>query len=255
MPMSTSSNISLDENDSFFEFKYPQDSRFRLRTTHWKISDKDLTDAGPSNVNINLDEKFGNVKKCQNTIYEDFQCEECNRNFKNEKGLKIHRTKIHGLMGQSFLCESFSSKIDKTRRKNETIHQSLPTSMDYEKQSGSQDSQPDGSQRLRCTLCPGKSFKDNNRLKIHIDKYHVDNNLTFSTSSSTDSITKLLINLKLQLPTIRRIPKACRHLAADKLSSIINNCLSTKSLSSFENLLLFSYRAFNVAEKSDKSFE
>jgi hypothetical protein len=257
MPMSTSSNISLDENDSFFEFKYPQDSRFRLRTTHWKISDKDLTDAGPSNVNINLDEKFGNVKKCQNTIYEDklvFQCEECNRNFKNEKGLKIHRTRIHGLMGQSFLCESFSSKIDKTRRKNETIHQSLPTSMDYEKQSGSQDSQPDGSQRLRCTLCPGKSFKDNNRLKIHVDKYHVDNNLsTFSTSSSTDSITKLLINLKLQLPTIRRIPNACRHLAADKLSSIINNCLSTKSLSSFQNLLLFSYRAFSVAEKSDKS--
>jgi hypothetical protein len=257
MPMSTSSNISLDENDSFFEFKYPQDSRFRLRTTHWKISDKDLTDAGPSNVNINLDEKFGNVKKCQNTIYEEklvFQCEECNRNFKNEKGLKIHRTRIHGLMGQSFLCESFSSKIDKTRRKNETIHQSIPTSMDYEKQSGSQDSQPDGSQRLRCTLCPGKSFKDNNRLKIHVDKYHVDNNLsTFSTSSSTDSITKLLINLKLQLPTIRRILKACRHLAADKLSSIINNCLSTKSLSSFENLLLFSYRAFNVAEKSDKS--
>jgi hypothetical protein len=59
--------------------------------------------------------------------------------------------------------------------------------------------------------------------------------------------------LKLQLPTIRRLPKACRHLAADKLSSIINNCLSTKSLSSFENLLLFSYRTFNVAEKSDKS--
>jgi hypothetical protein len=52
--MSTSSNISLDENDSFFEFKYPQDSRFRLRTTHWKISDKDLTDAGPSNVNTGL---------------------------------------------------------------------------------------------------------------------------------------------------------------------------------------------------------
>jgi hypothetical protein len=39
---------------------------------------------------------------------------------------------------------------------------------------------------------------------------------------------------------------------ADKLSSIINNCHSTKSISSFENLLLFSYRAFDVAEKSDK---
>jgi hypothetical protein len=63
----------------------------------------------------------------------------------------------------------------------------------------------------------------------------------------------LLIHLKLQLPTIRKLPKACRHLAAEKLSSIINNCLSTKSISSFENLLLFSYRAFNVAEKSDMS--
>jgi hypothetical protein len=70
---------------------------------------------------------------------------------------------------------------------------------------------------------------------------------------SSNAITKLLINLKQQLRTIRRLPKACRHLAADKLSSIINNCLSTKSISSFEDLLLFSYRAFNVAEKSDKS--
>jgi hypothetical protein len=33
----------------------------------------------------------------------------------------------------------------------------------------------------------------------------------------------------------------------------ISNSLSTKSISSFENLLLFSYRPFNVAEKSDKS--
>jgi hypothetical protein len=58
----------------------------------------------------------------------------------------------------------------------------------------------------------------------------------------------LHINLELQLPTIRKLPKACRHLAADKLSSIINNCLSNKSISSFENLLLFFYGAFNVAE-------
>jgi hypothetical protein len=90
-------------------------------------------------------------------------------------------------------------------------------------------------------------------LKVHVDKYHIDNNLSTSSAFfSTVSITKLLFNLKLQLPTIRRLPKACRHLAAYKLSSI-NNCLSTKSISSFENLLLFSYRAFNVAEKSVKS--
>jgi hypothetical protein len=77
--------------------------------------------------------------------------------------------------------------------------------MDYEKQFGSQISHFSGSQRLSCTPCHGKSFKDNTRLKIHVDKYHIDNNIsTSSTFSSTDSITKLLINLKLQLPTIGR---------------------------------------------------
>jgi hypothetical protein len=156
-------------------------------------------------------------------------------------------------MGQSFLYKSFSSKNNNTRRKNKAINNTPSISMDYEKQFGSQNSNSSGSQRLTCTLCPGKSFKENNRLKIHVDNYHIDNNLsTSSTFSSSDSITKLLINLKLQLPTIRRLPKACRYLAADKLSSIINNCVSTKSISSFENCLLFSYRAFNVAEKSDK---
>jgi hypothetical protein len=157
-------------------------------------------------------------------------------------------------MSQSFSSKSFSSEINKTRRKTEEINNTSFNCTDYEKQFGSQDNHSSGQQRLNCNLCPGKSFKDNTRLKIHVDKYHTNSNLpTSSNFSSTVSITKLLINLKQQLPTIRRLPKACRHLAADKLSSIINNCLSSKSISSFEDLLLFSYRAFNVAEKSDKS--
>jgi DNA modification methylase len=157
-------------------------------------------------------------------------------------------------MSQSFSSKSFSSEINKTTRNTEEINNTPFNSTDYEKQFGSQDNHSSGPQRLNCNLCPGKTFKDNTRLKIHVDKYHTNNNLTTSSNfSSTVSITKLLINLKQQRPTIRRLPKACRHLAADKLSSIINNCLSTKSIFSFENLLLFSYRAFNVAEKSDKS--
>jgi hypothetical protein len=157
-------------------------------------------------------------------------------------------------MSQSFSSKSFSSEINKTRRKTEEINNTSFNCTDYEKQFGSQDNHSSGQQRLNCNLCPGKSFKDNTRLKIHVDKYHTNSNLpTSSNFSSTVSITKLLINLKQQLPTIRRLPKACRHLAADKLSSIINNCLSTKLISSFEDLLLFSYRAFNVADKSDKS--
>jgi hypothetical protein len=111
---------------SFLEFKYPQDSRFRLRTTHWKISDKVLIDAGPLNANIDLEQKFGNVKKCHHTISGEklvFRCEECNRNFKNKKGLKTRKTRIYGLMGQSFFGKSFSSKNNNTRRKNKAIYQ------------------------------------------------------------------------------------------------------------------------------------
>jgi hypothetical protein len=89
MPLSTSFDNSLEESNSYHEFKYPQDTRFRLRTTDCKISDQDLTDAGPSNVNINFEQKFGNVKKCQNISGEKlvFRCEDCNRDFKKEKGL------------------------------------------------------------------------------------------------------------------------------------------------------------------------
>jgi hypothetical protein len=50
MRLSTSFDNSLEESNSYLEFKYPQDTRFRLRTPDWKISDQDLTDAGPSNA-------------------------------------------------------------------------------------------------------------------------------------------------------------------------------------------------------------
>jgi hypothetical protein len=36
------------------------------------------------------------------------------------------------------------------------------------------DGHSSGPQRSPCTLCPGKSFKDNTRLKIHVDKYHIN---------------------------------------------------------------------------------
>jgi hypothetical protein len=113
MPLSTSFDNSLEESNSYLEFKYPQDTRLRLRTTDGKISDHDLTDAGPF---FYLEQKFGNVKKCHKISGEKlvFRCEDCNRDFKKEKGLKIHRSRIHGPMSQLFLSKSFSSEINKT---------------------------------------------------------------------------------------------------------------------------------------------
>jgi hypothetical protein len=77
-------------------------------------------------------------------------------------------------MSQSFSSKSFSSEINKTRRKTEEINNTTFNSTDYEKQFGSQDNHSSGPQRLNCNLCPGKSFKDNTRLKIHVDKYHTN---------------------------------------------------------------------------------
>jgi hypothetical protein len=54
----TSFDNSLVESNSYLEFKYPQDA------IDWNISDQDLIDASPSNANINLEQKFGNTKKC-----------------------------------------------------------------------------------------------------------------------------------------------------------------------------------------------
>jgi hypothetical protein len=84
MPLSTSFDNSLDETNSCLESKYPQDTRFPLGTTLWKISDKDLTDASPSNANINLEQKFGNVKKFHHKISGAklvFRCEDCKQEF------------------------------------------------------------------------------------------------------------------------------------------------------------------------------
>jgi Zn finger protein HypA/HybF involved in hydrogenase expression len=173
MPLSTSFDNSLEESNSYLEFKYPQDTRFRLRTTDCKISDQDLTDAGPSNAN--LEQKFGNVKKCHKISGEKlvFRCEDCNRDFKKEKGLKIHRSRIHGLMSQSFSSKSFSSEINKTRRITEEINNTPFNSTDYEKQFGSQDNHSSGPQRLNCNLCHGKSFEVPQKYEPHLRDEHI----------------------------------------------------------------------------------
>jgi hypothetical protein len=62
-------------------------------------------------------------------------------------------------MSQSFSSKSFSSEINKTRRKTEEINNTPFNSTDYEKQFGSQDNHSSGPQRLNCNLCHGKSFE------------------------------------------------------------------------------------------------
>jgi hypothetical protein len=55
-------------------------------------------------------------------------------------------------MSQSFSSKSFSSEINKTRRKTEEINNTSFNCTDYEKQFGSQDNHSSGQQRLNCNF-------------------------------------------------------------------------------------------------------
>jgi hypothetical protein len=63
---------------------------------------------------------------------------------------------------------------------------------------------------------------------------------------------KLIVS-KRNIQILRRIPKAARFSASDKLASVINNCLNSNSLLAWENLLLFAYKSFNINEYNVKN--
>ncbi|KAL1448357.1 hypothetical protein WDU94_014016 [Cyamophila willieti] len=74
-----------------------------------------------------------------------------------------------------------------------------------------------------------------------------------ATSINAESILKELLFVKSSFYTCRRIPKAARFLAADKLAWIIDKCLRTKSLIDFRSLLLFASLSFNISGRSNSS--
>jgi hypothetical protein len=53
---------------------------------------------------------------------------------------------------------------------------------------------------------------------------------------------------KQKIHTLRRIPKGGRYSSA-----VINNCVKTNSAVAWENLLLFSYKAFNINDSNTKN--
>jgi hypothetical protein len=71
--------------------------------------------------------------------------------------------------------------------------------------------------------------------------------------SQTATLQDKLIFSKRNIQILRRIPKAARFSASDKLASIINNCLNSNSLLAWENLLLFAYKSFNINEYNVKN--
>jgi hypothetical protein len=139
--------------------------------------------------------------------------------------------------------------------------------------------------QANCNKIYNKSFKSEKGLKIHNGRIHraqkyfsTGNNKFEDIKSSTEEKLKkhpqilninnhskiyegkqLLIllkenfaNAKSHIKTIRRIPKGARYSAAVKLCTIIKECLDSNSITAWSNLLLFSYKVFNISEKSLK---
>ncbi|KAI5728591.1 hypothetical protein M8J77_018338 [Diaphorina citri] len=101
-----------------------------------------------------------------------------------------------------------------------------------------------------CPLCPTDSpkyFNSQRGLKIHKARKHkvpiFSNSHNINPNSSfLENITRLKSNVKI----LKRIPKGARNLAASKLSHVINAVVEKNDQSSWENLFLFSYSAFQV---------
>jgi hypothetical protein len=103
------------------------------------------------------------------------------------------------------------------------------------------------STKIACPFSPLHLFKDEKSLKTHIGKYHCDKQVDISnTNVSRRSIQDKLINLRSNIHTLRRIPKGARNQSADKLSSVIHECINSNSILAWENLFVFAYISFNL---------
>jgi hypothetical protein len=103
------------------------------------------------------------------------------------------------------------------------------------------------STKIACPFSPLHLFKDEKRLRTHVGKYHCDKQVDISnTNVPRRSIQEKLINLHSKIHTLRRIPKGARNQSADKLSSVIHECINSNSILAWENLFVFAYISFNL---------
>lgn len=97
------------------------------------------------------------------------------------------------------------------------------------------------SARVPCPFSPRRTFCDARRLEIHVQRYHPTANENNVAESPVENLKKRLTAAKCNTQTLQRIPKSARFSVADKLCSVIRNCLVKNSLEAWSHLLLFSY--------------
>lgn len=105
-------------------------------------------------------------------------------------------------------------------------------------------------------------FHGNRGLKIHHCRKHKDipfiennstNESTHNDDVSTANIESILAHYNRKIRIIKRIPKSARITAAYELARLMDICVSNNDLRSWNDLLCFAYRAFQIPIRKSKS--
>lgn len=116
----------------------------------------------------------------------------------------------------------------------------------------------DDADLIVCPLCCDKFFKGTRGLRIHWSRAHPHQ--PFGDNQSTQAISddpfySHLASYKNNIKVMRRIPKGARSYAADKLSQIIDRCVSQNTVDCWKDLFIFSYIALQVPLDSKKKYK
>lgn len=110
---------------------------------------------------------------------------------------------------------------------------------------------------IACHLCPAnnrKKFKGQRGLKIHISKRHqTTQSVPEATSETPKHFAEILSNMKAKIRVLKRIPKGARFQAANRLSTLIDECLiDSQNIRNWHKLLSFSFIGFRLPDKKFK---
>lgn len=105
---------------------------------------------------------------------------------------------------------------------------------------------------VECEFCPGKFFKIPNGIKINKAscKGTISND---EKLTDMDEFIHSLAKYKMETKILKRIPNGARVCVSQKLKTIIDECVKDNSITSWQNLFLFSYRILSVPDKRKKN--
>lgn len=179
-----------------------------------------------------------------------FECNACDRHFTTSKGLKIHQS--HHVRLAKRIASQNLNRSSRSRRESilsvqtDSLERSVyqPVASESLVTPDSLNAQESGSivndtALLKCTLC-GFIAKSKGGLKCHARKHLRSSECTVPVGGDPKSLHESIAFFKRNTRRLNQIPKGARAAAADKLSKLIDSCLTCNDVTSWSELFLFS---------------